>query len=459
MKLTAKLVFVFLTGVFGIVTLFAWQTVQRQHAWENEREESHANSLVQALAPTIRQAYANGGRVTVEQAVEFSSQAIGGRELRWIDGQNKSQAIGTGRQVTGVTISDRNGVRTAYSYVPFILDQTASGAIEVAQSMEGHDAFVQGSIYASVLSLVSVALLSAVVICFGGFRLVGQPLSKLITQVNQIGDGQLAQPPVLSSSDELGKLAVAISEMSYRLSEQRDTIRHTDRLGTVGTLAAGIAHELGTPLNVVSGRAGLIAGGQLSPEEIRASARTIKSESERMTAIIRQLLDFARQVPAKHDVIDLSRIVTHTVDLMSTLAGKANVTLVTELEKPPVCIEGDAAQIQQVLTNFITNAVAAMPDGGNVMVALMRKVESRQACLKICDSGVGIAPEDLQRIFEPFFTTKDVGQGTGLGLSIAYGIVKEHGGEIQVHSQPGKQTCFEIFFPLADQAELLEKES
>ena len=125
MKLTAKLVFVFLTGVFGIVTLFAWQTVQRQHAWENEREESHANSLVQAFAPTIRQAYANGGRVTVEQAVEFSSQAIGGRELRWIDGQNKSQAIGTGHQVTGVTISDRNGVRTAYSYVPFILDQTA----------------------------------------------------------------------------------------------------------------------------------------------------------------------------------------------------------------------------------------------------------------------------------------------------------------------------------------------
>jgi signal transduction histidine kinase len=253
---------------------------------------------------------------------------------------------------------------------------------------------------------------------------------------------------VLASNDELGRLAQAISQMSHRLSEQRDTIRHTDRLGTVGTLAAGVAHELGTPLNVVSGRAELIGSGKLTDQEVTSSAQTIKSESDRMTAIIRQLLDFARQTNSPRVVVELGEVVSRTTDLMRSLAKKSKVRIVDMLPDQPVHIDADAAQIQQVLTNLLTNAIAAMPDGGTATISLAVPPEADRACVEVTDTGSGIDPQDIDRIFEPFYTTKDVGQGTGLGLSIAYGIVREHGGEIKVDSDSGKSTKFRVFLPL-----------
>jgi two-component system NtrC family sensor kinase len=448
MKLAAKLILIFLAGVLGIVTLFAWQTVSRQHAWEQERFESHAGDLVDAVTPAIEKAYKDGGTVTIQEAIEVSSQTVAGSHMRWLDGKEvQPQTKTTARKVSSVSVTNADGTRTSYSYVPLTVDGSNAGVVEVSEPMTGHDAFMRGSFVASLLSLFGVTILSAVVIYFGGVRLVGRPLDKLIEQVNTIGDGQLAQPPVLTGKDEFGKLAAAISQMSHRLSQQRETIRHADRLGTIGTLAAGVAHELGTPLNVVSGRAGLIAGGKLTAEEIQSSARTIKSESERMTAIIRQLLDFARQAPAPHESIDLKEIVTRTIDLIRPLAGKSRVEIAADVKELPVFIQGDAAQVQQVLTNLITNAIAAMPDGGTVSVTLLENRDTSHACLKVTDTGIGINSNDLQHIFEPFYTTKDVGQGTGLGLSIAYGIVKEHGGEIKVHSDPGNQTTFEVAFP------------
>jgi len=307
---------------------------------------------------------------------------------------------------------------------------------------------VRASLYGSILSLLGVAILSASVIFLGGIHWVGKPLKKLVEQVNTIGQGNFPQPAVLSSSDELGRLAKAISQMSYRLSEQRDTIRHTDRIGTIGTLAAGVAHELGTPLNVVSGRAGLIATGKLSDAEIEASAKTIKSEADRMTVIIRQLLDFARQTPSSHSLIKTREIVLSTCDIMRPMAKNANVELITVIPEDPFSIAGDAAQVQQVLTNLIRNAIQAMPEGGILTVEMLRS-ETGKVCIQITDTGVGMKSEDIDRAFEPFFTTKDVGMGTGLGLSIAYGIVSEHGGEIKIKSRLGAGTTFSVLFPPA----------
>ena len=460
MKLAAKLILIFLAGVLGIVTLFAWQTVSRQQAWEQERLTTHAGDLVDAVTPAIEKAYKDGGVVTIQEAIEVSSQTVVGSHMRWLDGNEvQPQTRTTTRKVSSLSVTNPDGTRTSYSYVPITVDGSDAGVVEVTEPMTGHDAFVRGSIVASLLSLFGVTVLSAIVIYFGGVRLVGRPLEKLIEQVNTIGDGNLDQPPVLTGTDELGKLATAISQMSHRLNQQRETIRHTDRLGTIGTLAAGVAHELGTPLNVVSGRAGLIAGGKLTAEEVQTSARTIKSESERMTAIIRQLLDFARQAPAPHETINLNEIVIRTIDLIRSLAGKSGVAIATDVPKFPILIQGDAGQVQQVLTNLMTNAIAAMPDGGTATVSLQVNRETNQACLKVSDTGIGIDTTDLQRIFEPFYTTKDVGQGTGLGLSIAYGIVKEHGGTITVHSELGKPTTFEVEFPQAHQNSEKEPQS
>ncbi len=458
MKLAAKLILIFLLGVLAIVSMFAWQTIRRQRVWDEQRRTAHAADLAETLAPAIEKAYEEGGTITVQQAIEISTRQLSGPEVRWIEGQQFTpEDTGhatetTARQTTSLSITDADGNRRSYAYVPMQFGENDAGTVEVAESLGDLDAFTHRSVLTSVLLLLGVATFSAVVIYFGGVALVGRPLNRLISQVNEIGSGQLDQPPALTSKDELGRLATAISEMSYRIGRQRDTIRHTDRLGTVGTLAAGMAHELGTPLNVVSGRAGLIQSGKLNADEIVASAATIQSEAERMTKIIRQLLDFARQKPSAHEPLALNRVVSQTCDVLRSLTQTANVELITELPSQTVSIDGDAAQIQQVLTNLITNAIAAMPDGGNVTVSLSQRgdesTQDAQAEIRVTDAGGGIQPQDVERIFEPFYTTKDVGQGTGLGLSIAYGIVREHGGDIHFDRVPSGGSQFTVTFPV-----------
>ncbi|MGB7324603.1 MAG: HAMP domain-containing sensor histidine kinase [Rubripirellula sp.] len=449
MKLAAKLILIFMLGVLAIVSLFTWQTIRRQHAWEHQSREAHAGDLVTALKPAIETAYRDGGTVTIQKAIEYSTRNLDRTPMRWVDGREvpSGGTQRTSREISSVSITDQNGTRTAYSYVPLKIDGDDAGAVEVAQTMIDQDAHARDSLLASIVSLLGVTLFSAGVIYAGGVQMVAKPLGKLIDQVNTIGEGKLAQPPAISTNDELGRLAGAISQMSHRLSAQQDAIRHTDRLGIVGTLAAGMAHELGTPLNVVSGRASLIASGRLSPDEIESSAKTIKKETDRMTAIIRQLLDFARQAPSARTSVDLNEVTNQTCELMKPLAHKSAVDLNLSLGDNPIHVSGDAAQLQQVLTNLIVNAIQAMPEGGEVNVTLDR--DGDVAKLTVTDTGTGIENENIGHVFEPFFTTKDVGQGTGLGLSIAYGIVRDHGGEINVESTKECGTTFRLTFPTA----------
>jgi signal transduction histidine kinase len=454
MKLAAKLILIFLFGVLGIVALFSWQSIRQQRHWDQHRRHAHASELVDAIKPAIAQAYRDGGTITIQQAIQYVASEVGGTQMRWVDRAEADRLPEdqvSGGRLTRVSVSNSQGTRTAYSYVPLTIDGKDTGTIEVATPLDLREAQDREALYASVLSLTGVAVFSAVVIYFGGVQLVGKPLGKLIDQVNQIGEGHWNQQPVLSNNDELGRLAVAISQMSHRLSEQRDAIRHSDRLGTVGTLAAGVAHELGTPLNVVSGRAGLIASGKLTPEEITSSAKTIRDEADRMTGIIRRLLDFARHSPSPHTMLAVGDVVTRTSELMRTLAEKSRVRIDVDLPSRPIMMRGDESQIQQILTNLISNAIQAMPDGGTVRVSVNQEGDG-PIKLSVSDDGVGIAPDKVPLVFEPFYTTKDVGQGTGLGLSIAYGLVNEHGGEIKVDSTLAKGTTFTAIFPPADQS-------
>ncbi|TWT63398.1 sensor histidine kinase [Rubinisphaera italica] len=460
MKLAAKLILVFLFGVFAIVSVFTWQTLRRQNDWEVERRTAHASDIADALTPTIKQAYEEGGTITVKRALEVSTRQLDGPEVRWVDGKDTSSQLTqtTSRETSSISITDANGNRKAYSYIPIPLGESDSGTVEVSEPLEEQDAFTRGSVIRSLMSLLGVAAFSGVVIYFGGIQLIGKPLNRLVVQVKQIGEGQLDQTPVVTSHDELGRLAIAISEMSRRIHQQLNTIRHTNRLGTIGTLSAGIAHELGTPLNVISGRAGLIKSGKLTTEEIVHSAETIQSEANRMTTIIRQLLDFSRQKSAPYSSIDLNGVIRRTCDLMQTLTEKANIQLATNLPAETLYIDGDVAQIQQVLSNLITNAIAAMPNGGMITINLQKNSQD-EIQIQVIDSGVGIELADVNQVFEPFYTTKDVGQGTGLGLSIAYGIVREHSGEIQVSSNPETGTTFTITFPASDSNSVIQEVS
>jgi signal transduction histidine kinase len=263
----------------------------------------------------------------------------------------------------------------------------------------------------------------------------------------------------LKQKDEFGLLATELNAMSGQLVSTLEQLRHADRLTTVGQLASGVAHELGTPLNVVLARAGMIAAGDTTPEETKEYARVVVGATERMAKIIRQLLQFARRKGPQRAPTDMRGLVRDVLDLLAPLAAKRGVSVAAAGSDVRAEANVEVGELQQVITNLVMNAVQATPSGGKVEVTLTDErarapeADAREQsclCMRVKDTGAGIAAEHIPRIFEPFFTTKDVGEGTGLGLAVTYGIVRDHGGWISVDSAPGSGTTFAVFLPHGD---------
>jgi signal transduction histidine kinase len=301
---------------------------------------------------------------------------------------------------------------------------------------------------------------------------IDRPMRKLSAQAERIGTGDFTTSVNLPGSDEIAKLSGTIERMRGQLAEARaaerianaekietlEKLRHTERLATLGQLSAGIAHELGTPLNVIAGRAKLINSAGMEPADISRSARIVGEQAERMTVIIRQLLSFARRGKARKQSVDLNVVLRGLQPLLEPTAHEQGIDLVINEAAQPLPIYVDPGQLQQVLLNLTLNGIQAMPEGGNITLTSCHvfdveppeNIENKDVdwiSLQVCDHGIGIEPDILRQIFDPFFTTKDVGQGTGLGLSIAYGIIEEHGGWIDVKSIPGKGSCFNVYLP------------
>jgi two-component system NtrC family sensor kinase len=372
--------------------------------------------------------------------------------------------------VQSTITTSQSGQRELHVYLPIDLDPDRKEALEVSESLEALDRATVRRIRIDLAALGAMAIVSLGLAYWTGVAWIARPLRALITKTQQIGEGQYDPPLQLKQGTELDELATALNDMCRQLEEHRaaveretarrlatlEQLRHADRLTTVGRLSAGIAHEIGTPLNVVAGRATLITSGKLSAAEIKSSAATIKSEADRITAIVRHLLDFARLRPPHRAPADLHVLATQTAGLLHQMAQQksAHIDVVPSGELMALV---DTPQIEQVLMNLLTNALHAVSEGGCVRVEVgvepKRDVsQPPSARISVIDNGKGIPVKDLPHIFEPFFTTKDIGQGTGLGLSIAYGIVQEHGGRIDVTSNPGQGTCFIVYLPLEPNA-------
>jgi signal transduction histidine kinase len=304
-----------------------------------------------------------------------------------------------------------------------------------------------------------------------GVWFVGRPVRLLAARARRIAAGDFEGRLELRQADELADLAGEINSMSDRLAEAQrrvasetaaridaiEQLRHADRLRTVGQLTSGIAHELGTPLNVVWERAKMIAGDPAASGPCADNARVIAEQSARMTKIIRQLLDFSRPARPKKVRIDLRLVIRQTISLLQPALQRRRVEATLEGADEPVCAAVDVDQMQQVASNLVLNAVHAMPDGGPLTVTTgFRRCrppaadvgsDTGFAYIAVRDRGRGIDVENRARVFDPFFTTKDIGEGTGLGLSVALGIVKEHGGWIEVESTPGQGACFTVYVP------------
>ena len=231
-----------------------------------------------------------------------------------------------------------------------------------------------------------------------------------------------------------------------------EQLRHAERLNVIGVLAAGVAHELGTPLNVISGAAEMLLEEEPERARVGRLGGLILRQTEQMTAIIRHLLDFGRRNAAAVEEIDVDRVVSGTAELLAATArrGGVDVELALGLGRDHP-VRAGAHELEQVVSNLMLNGIQAMRDGGTLRVVtrLEHRGDTAYSAILVEDEGSGIAPEHLPCIFDPFFTTKGIGEGTGLGLSVSYGIVDDWGGAIEVQSAPGSGAAFTVLIPLA----------
>jgi signal transduction histidine kinase len=357
-----------------------------------------------------------------------------------------------------------------FVYRPFFEQKPVHDLAEASESLAPIQERERHRIVGIIVESTAILVLAVAAALAFGFRFVGRPIQELVAQARRIGRGDLAQRLQLTGHHELSELASEMNLMCDHLLEARDRLaaetvaklsaveqlRHADRVATIGQLASGIAHELGTPLNVVAGYAKMIVAGEDTREEDAEGARVIAEQAARMTAIIRQLLDFARRGEPHLEDGDLPAVADRTIKMLAHLAMQRQVEMSLSAPGRPARVRMDETQVQQVITNLVLNAIQAMPDGGRVDIDLGQVRASKPGSasgerdyvrLAIVDQGTGIAPAHLPHIFEPFFTTKGVGDGTGLGLSVCYGIVEEHGGWIAVDNNVGKGSRFTVYLP------------
>jgi len=249
------------------------------------------------------------------------------------------------------------------------------------------------------------------------------------------------------TTDEGTRTIAFVTDISERLAYQR-AARQSDKLAALGTLSAGIAHEINNPIGIITSRVEVMmleASDTLSPET-RKDFEVILHHARRVANITQGLLSFARQSTGRRGPVALNRVVEEVVQLVQKDMSRSHVTVSTTLAQDLPMIIADANAIEQVLLNLLTNARSAMPNGGSIMIETASIEDGKSIRLAVRDTGSGISPAVLPKIFDPFFTTRS--EGTGLGLSISHGIMEDHRGSIEVSSELGKGTVFTLTFPV-----------
>jgi signal transduction histidine kinase len=477
MKLSRKFAFVLFLGMCCVLAVQAYFTYQREVDLFETDMKRDQRLVGRVLAGAMASLWHRDGEKAALELLEKEDAKRGHLAIRWtwLDAPPGSphrprvDGLDAGEEKVGIELG-RGASRSLYTYVPVRVDPARRGAIEIAESLQEERAYVRSTLVRILVTVIAVAAVSGLLAMGLGAWFVGRPTRALVDRARRVGSGDLSGRIELPHRDEFSELARELNVMCDRLAEARERVaaetstriatieqlRHAERLATVGQLASGIAHELGTPLNVVWARAKMIAS--LDPStEVAGNARIIAEQSQQMTRIIRQLLDFARPRTPQKAEVDLWQVVRQTMGLLHPLAEKNRVSFVLPQAAPPVPARVDAQLMQQVLSNLAINGIQAMPGGGKLAFSIERErlrppadhggPEAEYIALRVRDEGVGMGEETLRRLFEPYFTTKGVGEGTGLGLSVSRGMVREHGGWIAVESTPGKGSCFSVYLP------------
>jgi signal transduction histidine kinase len=358
-------------------------------------------------------------------------------------------------------------------YSPFILRDQRYGYLGVALPTD----YIFSTLATSRNTfswIFTIGTLSVVLIGYLLAQHISRPILQLRSISQAVAGGDLNQYSGLERHDEIGELANAFDIMTLRLRERTQEaarlyeeavernkelaeinarlqaaqaqLIQSEKLAAVGQLTAGIVHDVKNPLAVIKGLAEEAAEDPNLDEFTIEALKTIRESAARANTIVTDLLKFARQSTPVIHRRDIRETLKSVFRLTEYLLRKGHVNLQDELPEQAVMVTYDAQQIEQVLINLVTNAIQAMPEGGDLNVRLEQVGE--QVEISVRDEGIGIPEEYLGKVFDPFFTTKAEGEGTGLGLSVSYGIVSQHGGHIDVESEVGQGTTFTVVLPV-----------
>ncbi len=310
-----------------------------------------------------------------------------------------------------------------------------------------------------VFSIIS-ALVPNLLLVLLIVRTISRPLQKITLAAVQVADGKYGTEVELrKSNDEIGLLANSFNEMSRKMSSDIEQLRdlneqliRTEKLAAMGTLAAGVAHEINNPLASISSLIQMMQSNSGLDEKTDDNLRLISTQIHRISQVTRDMMDFARVRPSARNPVDINSIIEISLRLASFDKAFQKLKLEKDLSDDLPEIYADGDQIQQVFLNLLLNARDAMPDGGTISVKTYKR--KNQVVIEFTDSGTGIGSDAKKKIFDPFFTTKPAGKGTGLGLAVCYGIITAHHGKIEAFSDEINGTSFTVSLPIDEKRAL-----
>jgi two-component system NtrC family sensor kinase len=337
---------------------------------------------------------------------------------------------------------------------------------------------IRNRVILSFFGIATLGFLLILGITYYIIRNITRPLGEMVAATRSITAGDFHQEVQTDSPGEIALLAASFNAMlkslrqmksdleewartleekvkqrTHELAEMQARVAQSERLASLGMLAAGVAHEVNNPLGAILALTTLTAEDLPKGDPNAENLAEVVRQAERCRDIVKGLLQFSRQSKGKLEPVDLNEVLRDTLSLVGRQAIFFNVEVVRDLapELPPV--RADRSQMQQVFLNILMNAVQAMDERGTISISTRHDAETEAVEVTIADTGRGIPPEQIGRVFDPFFTTKESSHGTGLGLSIAYGIVTTHGGSIAVRSEVAKGTAFVVHLPVLAQTE------
>lgn len=424
------------------------------------------------LAPPVPESAAAGYLSQLSRERGFSGLLVvdrAGRKVHALRDRGESDAALSAALTSGRSSFQLSGDgKLVRCYAPVLDAGEVIGGARLTLSLEAEQDRLLASRHLFLAYFVLDFLLVLVLGSLLLSRTVVHPVRRLVSATRRIADGDLGGTVHVPGSAEVAELCDAFNAMVLALREKRGEVEEkvaslnranreiveakneavrSEKMASVGLLAAGMAHEIGTPLSAIVGYTGILAEELAGDAEKSDYLRRISAESLRIDRIVRGLLDYARPKEAARQEVELLPLMEKVVELLTAqgVLKRLEVSVAAEAGLPVV--HADPHQMEQLLVNLVMNARDAMPDGGELKLSGRR--EGDRVLLEVIDDGEGMLPEHLPRVFDPFFTTKEPGKGTGLGLAIVARIAESCGGRISVESEPGKGSRFALSLPAA----------